>query len=268
MTGWGQDGPLAPRAGHDANYAAIAGVLDTGRRHGGAPWAPPTLVGDMGGGGLMLAWGIACALLETQRSGQGQVIDAAMCEGAAVLAHGLFNLEALGEWQGQCAIDSSAPFYDVFACADGLWLSVCPLEPQFYASFVKRLGLPTTRILSVRSTTPRAGRAMKQRLIELFRQQPRAYWDELFADTDDCVWPVLSMKEAPEHPHNKAREAFVDIAGVRQPAPAPRLSRTPGEIRRPPPLLGEHSRERLTALGLAPAEIERLIALGAVSVAG
>jgi alpha-methylacyl-CoA racemase len=108
MTGWGQTGPLAPRAGHDANYAAIAGVLDTGRHHGGAPWAPPTLVGDMGGGGLMLAWGIACALLEAQRSGKGQVIDAAMCEGAAVLAHGLFNLEALGEWHGHCAIDSSA----------------------------------------------------------------------------------------------------------------------------------------------------------------
>jgi alpha-methylacyl-CoA racemase len=268
MTGWGQSGPLAPRAGHDANYAAIAGVLDTGRRHGGAPWAPPTLVGDMGGGGLMLAWGIACALLEAQRSGQGQVIDAAMCEGAAVLAHGLFNLEALGEWHGHCAIDSSAPFYDVFACADGQWLSVCPLEPQFYASFVKRLGLADDPDFAGAQYDTARWPKMKQRLTELFRQQPRAYWDELFADTDDCVWPVLSMKEAPEHPHNKAREAFVDIAGVRQPAPAPRLSRTPGEIRRPPPLLGEHSRERLTALGLAPAEIERLIALGAVSVAG
>ena len=131
MTGWGQSGPLAARAGHDANYAALAGMLDSGRRHGGAPWAPPTLVGDMGGGGLLLAWGIACALIEAQKSGQGQVIDAAMCEGAALLGHGLFNLEALGEWQGQCAIDSSAPFYDVYACADGLWLSVCPLEPQF-----------------------------------------------------------------------------------------------------------------------------------------
>lgn len=268
MTGWGQDGPLAPRAGHDANYAAIAGVLDTGRRHGGAPWAPPTLLGDMGGGGLMLAWGIACALLEAQRSGQGQVIDAAMCEGAAVLAHGLFNLEALGEWQGKCAIDSSAPFYDVFACADGLWLSVCPLEPQFYASFVKRLGLTDDPDFAGAQYDTERWPAMKQRLSEIFRQQPRRHWEDLFADTDDCVWPVLSMKEAPEHPHNRARAAFVELAGVRQPAPAPRLSRTPGEIRRPPPLLGEHSRERLAALGLGTEEIERLIALGAVSVAG
>lgn len=267
MTGWGQSGPLAQRAGHDANYAAIAGVLDTGRRHGGAPWAPPTLVGDMGGGGLMLAWGIACALLETRRSGQGQVIDAAMCEGAAVLAHGLFNLEALGEWQGECAIDSSAPFYDVYECADGRWISVCPLEPQFYATFVERLGLRDDPDFSGAQYDTQRWPAMKQRLTEIFRREARAHWETLFDDTDDCVWPVLTMQEALSHPHNLAREAFVDLAGVRQPAPAPRLSRTPASIRNPPPLLGEHTRERLAALGLSHEEIERLVALGAVSVA-
>jgi len=267
MTGWGQSGPLAARAGHDANYAALSGVLDAGRRHGGAPWAPPTLIGDMGGGGLMLAWGIACALLETGRSGQGQVIDAAMCEGAAVLAHGLFNLEALGEWEGQCAIDSSAPFYDVYACADGLWLSVCPLEPQFYQTFVERLGLATDPDFSGQQYDTTRWPAMKQRLTNIFASAPRAHWEQLFDDTDDCVWPVLSLQDAPLHPHNRAREAFVDIAGVCQPAPAPRLSRTPGRIQGPPPLLGEHTRERLMALGLSDGEIDRLVALGAVSAA-
>lgn len=267
MTGWGQSGPLAARAGHDANYAALAGVLDTGRRHGGAPWAPPTLIGDMGGGGLMLAWGIACALIETGRSGQGQVIDAAMCEGAAVLAHGLFNLDALGEWQGKCAIDSSAPFYDVYACADGQWISVCPLEPQFYRTFLERLGLDKDPDFAGQQYDTMRWPVMKQRLAAIFAGAPRAHWEQVFDDTDDCVWPVLSMQDAPLHPHNQAREAFVDIAGVRQPAPAPRFSRTPGSIQSPPPLLGEHTQQRLLDLGLSSAEIARLVALGAVSVA-
>lgn len=265
MTGWGQSGPLAARAGHDANYAAIAGVLDAGRRHGGAPWAPPTLVGDMGGGGLMLAWGIACALLETQRSGKGQVIDAAMCEGAAVLAHGLFNLDSLGEWEGHCAIDSSAPFYDVYECADQQWISVCPLEPQFYATFIERLGLSDDPDFAGQQYDTTRWPRMQQRLAELFKQQARAHWASLFDDTDDCVWPVLSMREAPAHPHNLAREAFVDIAGVRQPAPAPRLSRTPGAIQNPPPLLGENGREILSGLGLSEAEVGLLVANGVVS---
>lgn len=266
MTGWGQSGPLAARAGHDANYAALAGVLDTGRRHGGAPWAPPTLIGDMGGGGLMLAWGIACALIEARSSGQGQVIDAAMCEGAAVLAHGLFNLEALGEWQGKCAIDSSAPFYDVYACADGQWISVCPLEPQFYQTFIERLGLSEDPDFAGQQYDTTRWPVMKQRLAAIFASSPRAHWEQLFDDTDDCVWPVLSMRDAPMHPHNQAREAFVDIAGVRQPAPAPRFSRTPGSIQSPPPLLGEHTQTRLMDLGLSNEEIARLVALGAVSV--
>jgi alpha-methylacyl-CoA racemase len=264
MTGWGQTGPLAQRAGHDANYAAIAGVLDTGRRHGGAPWAPPTLVGDMGGGGLMLAWGIACALLEAQRSGKGQVIDAAMSEGAAVLAHGLFNLEALGEWNGHCAIDSSAPFYDVYECADGHWISVCPLEPQFYSTFLDHLGLSEDPDFSGKQYDTAGWPTMKKRLVAIFKGASRAHWETLFADTDDCVWPVLSMMEAPLHPHNLARAAFVEIAGVRQPAPAPRLSRTPGAIQSPPPLLGEHTHERLRVLGLTEDDIARMLAIGAI----
>lgn len=266
MTGWGQSGPLAARAGHDANYAALAGMLDSGRRHGGAPWAPPTLVGDMGGGGLLLAWGIACALIEAQKSGQGQVIDAAMCEGAALLGHGLFNLEALGEWQGQCAIDSSAPFYDVYACADGLWLSVCPLEPQFYASFLARLQLTEDPDFQGAQYDAARWPRMKARLTTLFASQPRAHWENVFADTDDCVWPVLTMAEARQHPHHQARASFIELAGVAQPAPAPRLSRTPAQAQEAPPVLGEHTVERLQALGLTAAEIERLVALGAVSL--
>lgn len=265
MTGWGQTGPLAPRAGHDANYAAIAGVLDTGRRHGGAPWAPPTLVGDMGGGGLMLAWGIACALVERNRSGQGQVIDAAMCEGAAVLGHGLFNLAALGEWEGECAIDSSAPFYDVYACADGLWLSVCPLEPQFYRTFIDRLDLSNDPdFLPAQQYDPRLWPRMKARLTQIFATQPRAHWEALFADSDDCVWPVLTLEEAPRHPHNQARQSFVELAGITQPAPAPRLSRTPGELQAAPPIVGEHTREQLQALALSDKEIDALLSSGAV----
>ena len=265
MTGWGQTGPLAPRAGHDANYAAIAGVLDTGRRHGGAPWAPPTMVGDMGGGGLMLAWGIACALIETQRSGRGQIIDAAMCEGAAILAHGLFNLEALGEWQGQCAIDSSAPFYDVYQCSDDEWISVCPLEPQFYKAFIDRLGLAGDPDFAGKQYDTAGWPTRKERLTAIFKSAPRDHWNALFDDTDDCVWPVLTMTDAPSHPHNVAREAFIEVAGVKQPSPAPKLSRTPGEIRMPPPLLGEHSRERLATLGLSAEEIDRLVAAGVIS---
>ena len=264
MTGWGQTGPLAPRAGHDANYAAIAGVLDSGRRHGGAPWAPPTLVGDMGGGGLMLAWGIACALLEAQRSGQGQVIDAAMCDGAAVLGHGLYNLQALGEWNGHCAIDSSAPFYDVYLCGDGQWLSVCPLEPQFYVTFLARLGLTDDPDFAGKQYDTSRWPAMKERLTAIFQAAPRAHWEQLFADTDDCVWPVLTLQDAPDHPHNQARGAFQEVAGVIQPAPAPRFSRTPGAIQAPPPVLGENSHAVLRSFGIPEATVQQLTESGAV----
>ena len=264
MTGWGQNGPLAQRAGHDANYAAISGALDTGRRGQEAPWAPPTLVGDMGGGGLMLAWGIACALFEAQRSGQGQVIDAAMCEGAALLAHGLFNLQAIGAWNGQCVLDSSAPFYDVYQCADGLWLSVCPLEPQFYKAFVERLGLLDDPLFAGQQYDSTGWPLMKQRLTEIFRSKTRADWVALFDDTDDCVWPVLTMAEAPQHPHNQARRSFLDIDGVVQPAPAPKFSRTPGQVGSQPPIQGEHSKEQLLALGIPLPDVEAFLAAGVI----
>lgn len=216
----------------------------------------------MGGGGLLLAWGIACALFEAQRSGKGQVIDAAMCEGAALLAHGLFNLQGIGAWNGQCVLDSCAPFYDVHQCADGQWLSVCPLEPQFYATFVERLGLTGHADFAGKQYDTTRWPAMKQRLMEIFLAKDRAHWVTLFDDTDDCVWPVLTMAEAPQHPHNRARQSFLDIGGIVQPAPAPKLSRTPGQVHSQPPLQGEHSLEQLLALGLTHHEVEVLLASG------
>ncbi|WP_374604088.1 CaiB/BaiF CoA transferase family protein [Niveibacterium sp.] len=263
MTGWGQTGPLAPRAGHDLNYAALSGALDAGRWHGGAPWAPPSLLGDMGGGGMMLAFGIACALLEARHSGRGQVIDAAMTEGAALLAHGLYNVHAKRErYPGiEHILDSTAPFYDVYACADGKWLSVAPLEPQFYALMLQALGLeddPDFPVLEQYTAAhwPR----MRERLAAIFAGQPREHWTSMFADSDACIAPVLDMDEAPEHPHLQAREAFIEVAGIRQPAPAPRLSATPASVRSEPPLAGEHTVELLRAFGFSDADLDALLA--------
>ena len=272
MTGWGQTGPLAARAGHDANYAALAGALDAGRHHGGAPWCPPTLVGDMGGGGLVLAWGIACALVEVRRTGKGQVVDAAMSEGAALLAHGLYNLQALGQWPArsgsawtpEAVLDSGAPFYDVYQCADGGWITVCPLEPQFYAEFVRRLSLDADPDFSGEQYDTRQWPARRKKLEAKFADRPRAHWEATFDGTDDCVWPVLSLAEAPGHPHNRARQAFVEVAGVVQPAPAPRLSRTPARVGGEPPVVGEHSRERLASFGFTTQEINALLDGGAI----
>ncbi|HEY5762949.1 MAG TPA: CaiB/BaiF CoA-transferase family protein, partial [Rhodocyclaceae bacterium] len=273
MTGWGQTGPLAPRAGHDANYVALSGVLDCGRRHGEAPWAPPTVAGDMGGG-LTLAWGIACALLEARRSGRGQVIDAAMSEASSQLAQGLFNLEAYGQWPArqspdwrhEAVLDSGAPFYDVYRCADGGWISVCPLEPQFYASFLQRLGLAEDPDFQTAQYDNTHWRQQHARLTALFARMPRAHWEQVFADTDDCVWPVLSLAEAPRHPHNRAREAFVERDGVTHPTPSPRLSVTPAAIGEPSPLVGEQTREILRDAGYADSEIEHMVQGGTVVV--
>ena len=274
MTGWGQSGPLAPRAGHDANYVALSGVLDCGRRHGEAPWAPPTIAGDMGGG-LTLAWGIACALLEARRSGQGQVIDAAMSEASSQLAQGLFNLEAYGQWPARQApnwrheavLDTGAPFYDVYRCADGGWVSVCPLEPQFYASFLARLGLADDPDFQSAQYDSANWPQQHARLAALFARQPRAHWEQIFADCDDCVWPVLSLAEAPRHPHNVARKAFVERDGVTHPTPSPRLSHTPAAIGGPSPVVGEQTVAILRDAGYADSEIEQLVA-GGVVVAG
>jgi alpha-methylacyl-CoA racemase len=265
LTGWGQHGPLSALAGHELDYMAIAGALFTGGRAGEAPSTPPTTAGDMGGGAMMLAFAIVCALLERQRSGQGQVIDAAITDGAALLMSLIHALKGAGQWQnahGANFFDSGAHFYEVYTCADGRWLAVGPIEPRFYRLFLDRLGIDDADFDAQfdRSRWPR----LKEKLAAVFATRDRDHWSALFADSDACVAPVLDLDEAPRHPHNVARQAFVEVAGVTQAAPAPRLSRTPGAIANPPALIGEHSREALADWGIAAARIEQLAACGAI----
>ena len=265
LTGWGQSGPLAARAGHEINYMAIAGALFTGGRADEAPSTPPTTAGDMGGGAMMLAFGIVCALLERQRSGRGQVIDAAITDGAALLMAMLHGMKAAGQWlnaRGSNPFDSGAHFYETYTCADGRWLTVGPIESRFYQLLLDRLGIDDPDFAGQfdRSRWPR----LKTKLAEVFARQDRDHWCALFADSDACVAPVLDLDEAPRHPHNVARATFVECAGVMQPAPAPRLSRTPAAVGGIPPLAGEHSREVLADWGIDAPRIEQLAACGVI----
>ena len=265
LTGWGQYGPLAARAGHEINYMAIAGALFTGGRADEAPSTPPTIAGDMGGGAMMLAFGIVCALLERQRSGRGQIIDAAITDGAALLMAMLHGMKGAGQWlnaRGSNPFDSGAHFYETYTCRDGRWLTVGPIESRFYRLLLDRLGIDDPDFAGQfdRTRWPR----LKARLAEVFARQDRDHWCALFADTDACVAPVLDLDEAPRHPHNVARAAFVECAGVTQPAPAPRLSRTPAAIAGLPPLAGEHSRVVLAEWGITATRIEQLAACGVI----
>ncbi|MGH9058439.1 MAG: CaiB/BaiF CoA transferase family protein, partial [Acidimicrobiales bacterium] len=239
MTGWGQEGPYAHAAGHDINYIALSGSLSTFGRAGQAPVPPVNLIGDFGGGGMLLAFGVVCAILEAGRSGAGQVIDAAMVDGAAVLASMLWGLKASGIWgeRGTNLLDTGSWYYDAYETADGGYVSLGSLEPQFFAEMVRRTGLaddvdgggelPNPHD---RSTWP----AMKDRMTALIRTRTRDEWCALLEGTDACFAPVLGMDEAPTHPHLAARETFIDVEGVTQPAPAPRFSRTPATVARPP----------------------------------
>jgi alpha-methylacyl-CoA racemase len=236
MTGWGQDGPLAHAAGHDINYIAIAGVLNNFVRGDERPVPPNNLVGDFGGGGLLLAFGVVCALFEAARSGQGQVVDAAMVDGAAVLSTMLHAFMAMGIWQddpGHNLLDTGAHFYDVYETADGKYLAVGAIEHQFYEELIERTGLKDEELpyQMDRSQWP----AMKERFEALFKTKTRDEWQELLEGTDACAVPVLSMTEAPSHPHNQVRQTFVERDGVVQPAPAPRFSRTAADIAGPAP---------------------------------
>ena len=249
VTGWGQEGPLAARAGHDLDYAAVAGALHGIGRPDDPPPPPINYLADFAGGGAFLAIGVLAALVERDRSGQGQVIDAAMLDGAASLTAFLHGLRQLGAWsleRGSNLLDGAAPYYDTYRCADGRFLAVAALEPQFHAELCQRLELdPAQWPQHDRDDWPR----QKERLAALLATRDRDEWVALFADSDACVAPVLDLTEAPAHPHNQARGTFVDAFGAVQPAPAPRLSRTPGAIERPPPGFGEHTDEVLDALG-------------------
>ncbi len=255
MTGWGQDGPMADRAGHDIDYAAIAGALHPIGRADGPPPPPLNYLADFGGGGAYLAIGVTAALLERERSGRGQVVDVAMVDGAASLTAFFHGLLEMGAWTTDRAsnlLDGAAPFYDTYATADGGYIAVGCLEPQFYAEFLDRLGLdPDEWPQFDRERWPE----QKRRLAELFAAEPRAHWEERFAGSDACVAPVLALDEAPAHPHIHARGTFTDVGGSVQPAPAPRFSRTPGEAGGPAPEPGDHTDDIVAELGLDPAAL-------------
>jgi alpha-methylacyl-CoA racemase len=259
MTGWGQDGPLAHAAGHDINYIAQAGALGLIGRRGEGPIPPLNLVGDFGGGALYLVFGIACALVERERSGRGQVVDAAMVDGAASLTAMFHMLRNIGHWQderGTNMLDSGAHFYDVYETKDGQWVSIGSIEPQFYALLLEKTGLAGDDLPHQldRSRWPE----MKERLAAVFRTKTRAEWCEIMEGSDVCFAPVLSIPEAIEHPANRARQVFVEVAGAPQPAPAPRFGRTHPEIRTPPPHAGQDTDAVLSDWGLSEEERRKL----------
>jgi alpha-methylacyl-CoA racemase len=268
MTGWGQTGPLAHTAGHDINYIALSGALGAIGRVGQAPVPPLNLVGDYGGGGMLLAFGVLAALLARDRTGRGQVVDAAMTDGSAILMSAIYGLRQAGEWKdrrGQNLLDSGTPYYDAYETADGEYVSVGALEPQFFARLIEVLGCdPGTADMHLdASQWPR----LRQILTDKFRTRSQAEWSDLFAETDACVTPVMSMGEAPQHPHNAARGTFVTHHGAVQPAPAPRFSHSRTALSIPPPYPGEHTLEILAELGFDSTSTRDLLEEGAVAVA-
>lgn len=264
-TGWGRDGPMASAAGHDINYLALSGLLDAFRRSHGKPMPPLNVLGDYAGGGLMLAFGTACALLAAGRSGRGQVVDVAMLDGMnlfATLYHGLHNM---GQWDlapGSKVYDTAAPYYDVYRCADGKYISVGAIEPDFYAALLQGLGLDAASLPA--QNDKRHWPETKKRFEDIFATRTRDEWNKAFEGSDACVAPVLSLDEAPRHPHNKARDAFLFEGRHAQPAPTPRFSRTPARNFSPPPLLGEHSFAALAERGFTNDEIDDLREAGVI----
>src|SRR5215469_673305 len=267
MTGWGQTGPLAHTAGHDINYIAISGALHAVGLAGGEPVVPLNLVGDFGGGGMLLAFGVVAAILRARSTGEGCVVDAAMTDGAAMLMSMMYGFYAAGHWQdarGTNLLDGGAPFYRTYRCADGRYIAVGALEPKFSAELLSRLGIGADDDLRRRLYDPGAWPELRSRLGDLFRTRTRDEWSALLEGTDACAAPVLSLGEAPTHPHNVARGAFTEVAGLVQPAPAPRFSATPGGISGPAPEPGRDTGAILDELGYGGSEIEALRAAGAV----
>ena len=269
MTGWGQDGPIAQAAGRDVNYVALSGTLAMIGRAGGPPVPPLTLVGDFGGGGLLLAFGILCGVVEAARSGRGQVVDAAMVDGAALLAGMMHGLRAAGQWheRGTNLLDGGAWFYEVYETADGRYVSLGAIDARSCAELVRLTGLADdvdgggpVPDPADRSSWP----AMKVRMAALMRTRTRDEWCALLEGTDACFAPVLDPGEAPEHPHLRARGTFTEVGGVVQPAPAPRFSRSAAAVSTPPPAPGAHTAEALADWGFSAAEIAALRRGGAV----
>jgi alpha-methylacyl-CoA racemase len=259
MTGWGQDGPLAHAAGHDINYISLIGALHAIGRQGEPPVHPLNLVGDFGGGALYLAMGLLAALLNARTSGQGQVIDCAMTDGAASLMTMFYGMHATGRFtddRGENAIDTGSHYYNVYETADGKYVSIGAIEPKFYAELIDKLGLIKDDLPKQQDSS--AWPDLKTKLTSIFRSKTRDEWCEIMEGTDVCFAPVLSLSESFGHAHNKARDTFVEIDGVMQPAPAPRFGRTPAEVSRPPCRPGQHSREALSDWGFTDDEIASL----------
>jgi alpha-methylacyl-CoA racemase len=260
MTGWGQEGPLAKAAGHDINYISLTGALYATGRKGEKPVPPLNLVGDMGGGGMLLVNGILAALLETHNSGKGQVIDAAMVDGAAQLMWMFHGFHALGGWdetqRGVNMLDGAAHFYDSYECADGEYISVGSIEPQFYALLKEKAGLNEDSFADQNNQA--AWPEMTEKLAAVFKTKTQAQWCELMEGTDVCFAPVLNFIDAPKHPANIARNVYIDVDGITQPAPAPRFSRTPSEVRHGAHAVGADTEEILAAMGFESREIDAL----------
>ena len=266
MTGWGQEGPLALAAGHDINYISLSGVLATIGRPGSPPVPPLNLIGDYGGGGMLLALGLVAALFETKSSEKGQIIDAAMVDGSALLMTMIYTMRGMGLWKdslGSNFLDGGAHFYDTYECKDGKYISIASIEPKFYQLLREITPLEDSIFddqLS-RESWPEQKKALK----EIFLKKTQQEWCDLMEGTDICFAPVLNMAEAPEHPHNKARDTFIELEGIIQPAPAPRFSRTVPEVYPAPAYVGEHTEEVLKSIGMQDSDIEDLKASGEVA---
>ena len=265
MTGWGQTGPLAHSAGHDMNYIAITGALHAIGTDD-KPVPPLNLVGDFGGGALYLAFGLMAGIIQARETGKGQVVDCAMSDGAASLMAMFYGMKAAGGWKEtrrSNLLDGGAHFYDTYQCSDGKWVSVGSIEPQFYALLLEKTGItdPEFQKQMDRSAWP----SLRAKLAAAIVTKTRDEWTAIMGGTDVCFAPILDLDEAPRHPHNVARQTFVEVAGVTQPAPAPRFSATPGAIQGPPPAIGAHNREALTDWGFSGADVDALNASGALA---
>jgi alpha-methylacyl-CoA racemase len=267
MTGWGQEGPLAQSAGHDINYISITGALYAMGRKGEKPIPPLNLVGDMGGGGMLLVNGVLAALLETANSGKGQVIDVAMVDGAAQLMWMFHGFEAMGLWDASeresNMLDGGAHFYDTYECADGEYVSIGSIEPQFYALLQELLGLSEEDFGAQNDATQWP--AMKERLASVIKQKTQAQWCEIMEGTDVCFAPVLNFLDAPKHPANVARDTYIELDGIVQPAPAPRFSRTPSKVEHGSHGAGQDTDAVLSAMGFGEQELASLKASGSIA---
>ena len=266
MTGWGQAGPLSQVAGHDLNYVALSGALWYGGRADSPPTVPPTLVGDMGGGAMLLAIGMLAAMMNAQETGKGQVVDAAMIDGSALSTTLLYALFQSGNWtlnRQDNFLDGAAYWYDTYECADGKYVSIGSIEPEFHALLLEKLGLEDDPHFAQQYKKDRWPE-LKARFVDIFKTKTRDEWCALLEGSDVCFAPVLDFAEAPLHPHNRARGVFTKVAGVTQPAPAPRFSETPSEIGSAPPESGQHTADILAAAGYSEEELERLRAMSIV----